>query len=632
MIRKLTVISLLIGVVCLLGGISALAYQEAPMLRALVAAGELPPVEERLPEELLVVEPVEEIGQYGGTIQVFARDASAWNDFQPGEEYDRGGLFLFSSDGQGRAPDLATKVEISEDRKTFTLYLRRGVKWSDGAPCTVDDLIFQYVDVYDNRELVPVRPRNLPTLVKIDDYTVRYEYEEPVSNAVTWGVQSMIEYPKHYLKKWHIKYNPKANELAKEEGFDYWWQALPNHAQWYPQQSDLDCPKLRAFIYKESTAGVKVLERNPYYYKVDTAGNQLPYIDKVVIQVVDMEVFQLKAISGEADYAYEGLGLDNYPLYKENEEAGNYRVILMPISWANAQGIAFNFNEHDPVLRKIYHDIRFRRALSVAINRDEISESVFFGKATPRQGAPLPGTSYYQDKWAESYIQYDPDMANGLLDEMGLEWDKKHEYRLRPDGKTLAVTIEHGVIRAFTASILELVREYWGVVGVDVSLKSYHKEALRARSKTSEHGLISWENVGGEEWTILGNPRSDYGYGEFQSWYYDWCTWDGPTEDGAQLQQPGDTITYQDVNDHWARIMKFQYEAVVASKEYMELAEQIMDWWSENLVNIGIVGGVPQPMIISNNIGNVPDPERDFQTSAFRVVNQHGYSQWFFKK
>ena len=179
--------------------------------------------------------------------------------------------------------------------------------------------------------------------------------------------------------------------------------------------------------------------------------------------------------------------------------------------------------------------------------------------------------------------------------------------------------------------MMELVKEYWEAVGVKVSLRAYALEALRARSKTSDHGLIGEASGVSDEWGLLGNPRTSFGYGDFGSWYYDWCTWDGPTEGGEKFQQEGDTITYQDVKEQWDRIMKWKYETLVGSKEYMELAEQFCDWWSENLVNIGIVGLIPKPIIFRNNLGNVPDPKRDLQTSAYRVVHQFHVDQWFFK-
>ncbi len=636
-----SIVLLMIAAVCFLGTASALAakYNEAPMLRTLVAAGELPPVDERVPEDPFVVEPFDEIGQYGGTVNVFATATHTWNDWQAGEGF-WGMPFRQKENGAGLEGHFAKGYEFSEDQKTFIIYLRKGLKWSDGAPFTVDDIIFTFEDIIGNSELTPSvwtwNPGGeLVKTVKVDDYTLRFEFAAPypavIQKMQTWeGMQSFFYNPKHYLKKWHIKYNPDANELAKEEGFEEWWQAFNSHLQWVPQVNDLDLPKMDPWILTSRTADVKVLERNPYYWKVDTAGNQLPYIDKVVSQVVDMEVYQLKAISGEADYAWWSLSLENYPLYRENEEQGDYQVILHPGAlYGNEMALGFNFNEKDLVLRRIYHDIRFRQALSVAIDRDEINEALFFGKAIPRQVSPLPGNSYYKEEYGDYMTQYDPDMANSLLDEMGLKWDKNEEYRLRPDGKRLELTIEYFQEVASDVSVLELVKEHWEAVGVRVSLKEGEKELLKERAKTTDHGIMASKAGNSDELRAHLQGHIDYGYGYVHSFFYDWVTYIGPVEGGEQLQEPDDVVTYQDAVDQWNRIAKWQ-ATIAGTEEYLELAEEIFDFWYKQLWSIGTVGMVPRPVIIKNSIKNIPEPGKDYTVTANNHILNY-QSQFFFK-
>ena len=637
MMRKLIVL-LLIGAVYFLGMASALAakYNEAPMLKALVAAGELPPVDERVGEEPFVVEPFDEIGRYGGTAYLIALTNNVGNNWQAGSDTP----FRQKDTGPGLEGFFAKGYEFSEDQKTFTIYLRKGVKWSDGVPFTADDIVFTFEDIIGNSELTPSvwtwNPGGeLAKAVKVDDYTVRLEFAAPyppvLSKMQTWeGMQSFFYNPKHYLKKWHIKYNPDANELAKAEGFEEWWQAFNSHREWSPQKNDLDLPQMTAWILQEEIADVRIYERNPYYWQVDTAGNQLPYIDGFISQIVDMEVYQLKAISGEVDYIEGGLSLENYPLYKENEEQGDYQIVLHPGAlYGNREGLGFNFNEKDLVLRRIYHDIRFRQALSVAINRDEINEALFFGEAVPRQVAPLPGNSYYKEEYGDYMIQYDPDMANSLLDEMGLKWDKNEEYRLRPDGERLELIIEFVSSTPEDVSILELVKEYWEAVGAKISFKETTLELSKQRAKTADHGILAAACLNSDELRAQLQGHIDYGYGYLLSYFYDFVTYIGPVEGGEKFQEPDDVVTYQDAVDQWNRIAKWQV-TMSGTEEYLELAEEVFDYWYKQLWAIGTVGMIPRPIIVKNSIGNIPEPGKDYLITSANMMKNYKI-QFFFK-
>jgi len=636
--RKLIIVVFLSGVISLLGITSALAYNEAPMLRTKVAAGELPPVEERLPEEPVVVEPFEEIGQYGGTIHVFAPDPYAWSDLQPGQAEYWDSLFRRTKDGRGSEPNIAKGYEYSEDMKTFTIYLRKGLKWSDGAPFTADDIVFQFEDVYGNDELTPIKPLDwsaggeLVKVRKVDDYTVRFETSVPApliyaklfrSNCC----QANVYNPKHYLKKWHIKYNPEADKLAKEEGYDHWWQAFSFHAQNFFQQEDLNLPRMLPWVMKKKTSSTQLFERNPYYWRVDSAGNQLPYVDRVLNMIVDAEVYQLKAISGEADFALRHLSLRNYPLYKENEEKGDYRVILHPSANTSNLVLGFNLNTSDLVLRKLYHDIRFRQALSLAINRDEINEEFFFGKAVPCNVAPCRSNSYFKKEWAEYYAQYDPETANRLLDEMGLKRGKDG-FRLRPDGKRLELLIECSS-PGFTP-ILELIKEYWEAVGVKVALKLLSDKLRSERETSPDHGLIAWSRYTGTEIKAYTYPWSDFWDGGQLSFFPQWGRWGTLYPEGAKYTQPEDVVTYEEVKRYYEQLRKWQTTRM-GSKEYMEQAEKIFDYFCTQLWCIGTVGYAPFPVIVKNNLRNIPDPTRDIDGTAAVRIGEF-VDQWFFKQ
>jgi len=308
MIRKSMVVLLITGI-CLLGAIPALAQRqyatleeyekvtgkkitklsEAPILRTKVAAGELPPVEERLPKEPMVVEPIEEIGQYGGNLRTAclgtADVATIYVPFltEPLVRWDRTGTVVI--------PNVAKKWSISKDARTYTFYLRKGMKWSDGTPLTADDILFWYKDIALNKELTPVFYSWLTTggepveVKKIDDYTVQFRFSQTnvlfLKNVAFQGSMpwSNMITPKHYLKQFHPNYVPKEKliTMTKEAGFDHWFQLFLDKKD-YVQNSAY--PVITAWQSTGSMAGrtLHTLKRNPYYWKVDPHGNQLPYL------------------------------------------------------------------------------------------------------------------------------------------------------------------------------------------------------------------------------------------------------------------------------------------------------------------------------------------------------------------
>lgn len=631
------------GAVCLLGVTSALAYNEAPMLRAKVAAGELPPIQERLPVEPAVMEPEEEIGQYGGTLHVLAENNLPWNDMTT----ECGATLLrVLPDGSAIVGNIAKGYELSEDGKGITLYLREGLKWSDGAPFTADDIVFTFEDLHWNKDVTGVWNR-LPMytrIKKIDDYTLRLEGDQSYYIAVSLlapaeGIGWRFFKPKHYLKKWHIKYNPDANELAKKEGFENWPQVLFYHMNWAPQ-GDLDLPTLAPWVLKESTSTMKVLERNPYYWKVDTAGNQLPYIDGVISFIVDSEVAHMKIISGEADIASLCTEISNYPLYKENEKQGNYGVRLLESATANEVAFSLNLNDPDLALRKIYQDVRFRRALSLAINREEINDSIFFGLCTPRQATTLPTASFYKKEWGEAYAQYDPNGARRLLDEVGLTERDKDDFRIGPDGKPLLLMIEYSELDMPTGC-LELVKEYWEAVGIKVFLKPEEFSLWRTRMRSNEHG-VSCVGIDDQNeasiWSYKAIINWSRGGAHVMSYAWNWGLWLNAEEEvkvgrktledfeGGKLPGEEPPAYVKELNrwvDEWTQVR-------YGSEEYKKIAQKIFDFHAENLFIIGTVGLGPWVYVVKNDVGNAPT-KRWAGMSWTGSLNMVG-EQLFFKR
>jgi peptide/nickel transport system substrate-binding protein len=440
------------------------------MLAEMVARGELPPIEERLPVEPMVLEPIEAVGKYSKTLNVFTLNINPWGDAQESPERPPH-LMRMTLDGD-IIPEIATGYDAADDHLSFTLYLREGLKWSDGDEFTAADFMFKYHDMDQHEQVETWGIRSEITGVRaIDDYTVVFEFDQSYPNLLL----DMIDYratdwvywaPEHYLKQWHIEYNEDANAKAKEEGYDTWYEALHYHANFFPAQ-DMDRPTLDSWQHKEFTTTHKIFERNPYFYIVDTAGQQLPYIDRIISTIVDAETYTLKIISGEADFAIHPLNLENFTLYKENEATGNYVVHQVPGILGGNAAYALNLNHPDPVRREIYQDIRFRRALSLAMDREEINRISFKGLAVPRQATIVSGASYYKPEWGENhpYARFAVDEANRLLDDMGLTERDGDGFRVGSDGETILLIIEY-VTGQTGFSVHELVKEYWETVGL----------------------------------------------------------------------------------------------------------------------------------------------------------------------
>ncbi|MCX7795740.1 MAG: ABC transporter substrate-binding protein, partial [bacterium] len=403
-------------------------FNEAPMLAELVKQGKLPPVEKRLPQEPKIIVPVEEIGQYGGSLN------RAW--LGPADNFGPRRLMVeqiiqFNADGSKIIPNIAKKWDVSKDSKVFTFYLRKGIKWSDGQPFTADDILFVYEDVLMNKELTPSMPYWLtingkPVKVeKVDDYTVKFVFPESYGLFLYQFADKSADLyaPKHYLKQFHPRYTPKEelDKKVKEAGYDVWYKLFQaKTSAWWV--NNLDYPTIWAWKAINSPTEQRfIMERNPYYWKIDTAGNQLPYIDRIVnIYASDINMVNFKAATGEIDFQWRHITLDNYTLFMENREKGNYRVL----KWRGARGanpvIYLNYSCKDPVLRTLFNNDKFRKALSIAINREEINQLVYHGLGIPRQASLISGVFAYSPEWEKAWAEYDPKKANAMLDEIGL--------------------------------------------------------------------------------------------------------------------------------------------------------------------------------------------------------------------
>ncbi|HHY99272.1 MAG TPA: ABC transporter substrate-binding protein [Firmicutes bacterium] len=582
------------------------SYHEAPMLAAMVKEGKLPPVGERLPVEPAVVQPVEKIGQYGGTWR------TAFTTYAPLLLATYEPLLRWDRNLEEVIPNIARDWKVSSDGTTYTFYLRKGMKWSDGEPFTADDVVFWYEDVLLNKELTPsIQPWFMAGgkpghVEKIDAYTFKVIFSKPNATfleamASAYQGQPLVRYPKHYLKQFHPRYTSKdqLEKLVKQEKFDTWYQLFAQKADMY---ANPDLPVLTAWQLRTKPGATRLIaERNPYYWKVDPNGNQLPYLDRVTVDIVqDSQAVTFKALSGEIDMQYYGVATPDIPVLMEGREKGDYHVMLIriigDINWAN---LYLNLNVKDPVLNKLFHNKDFRIALSLAIDRNEINDALCFGKAEPRQPMPLKGTPYYlpeYEEYAKRYIEYDPKKANELLDKVGLAKRDAQGYRLGPDGKTLSLTIEvapgYGVMGRDDAAVM--VKDYFEKVGLKTAVQVRSPELYTVRAMSGEYQLGVDPRGGGF------NPLIDCGQvvptSQMTKWGPLYGTW--YATGGKQGVEPPQEIK---------RLRELYEKALVTidTNKRKQLVGEIWKLHGENMWVIGILGYPWQPCIIKNNFKNM---------------------------
>ncbi|KKB12399.1 hypothetical protein VE25_07560 [Devosia geojensis] len=616
-------------------------FNEAPMLAERVAAGELPPVAERLPPNPVVVTPTNEIGTYGGRMFGAGRAPETANDLQIGQV---AGLFRYSNDLNEIYPELAEGYQFNDDFTECTITLRPGIKWSDGEPFTVDDIVFYFEDWQYDSDLLPVPSATLMaggelfSLEKLDDHTIKFGFAvpHPAFSIIHFsGGPSEPFRPAHYLRQFHPKYNPDAAAEATAAGFNSWQTRFTNRANsaggsFHNGASNIDMPVLSPWIPTSVDSQRQQYERNPYFFKVDTEGNQLPYVDYMTVEYAsNAEVMNLKAVSGELSVAGMDIQLSNFPIIRRGEETGNYKTKLVYSERGSDVCLAFNQIHPDPVLSKLFTDVRFRQAMSLGINRTEINELVFLGQGTIRQATVNESASFFEPRWAEHYVAYDPDAANALLDEIGLSERNADGVRLREDGVPLTFQLEFLPHEGPKTEVCELVVKHWQALGIQVQAAARERSYLIERLDAQQQDATAWHAD-----RLLERPAYAYGligkmgpggdsivrYGKlWQDWF---------NSGGERGTEPP-----QEAKDLRAAYVAWQ-ETEFGSDAYMAAAKQVYDLTTETLWVIGTVGQSPQPVIVRNDMGNVfrdGDETRFWWGAANWFWHTLSPEQWYIK-
>ncbi len=575
----------------------AAKYKEAPMLADLVKAGKLPSVDQRLPENPIVVN-AEAIGQYGG---VWHRGFLGPSDFNGIARVIYDALVVFSPDGGAVVMKYAESVTSSADYKTWTVKLPKGAKWSNGDPFTTDDIVFWYKDTVQNKDLTPSPPGwmqnkdgSLAEVKKVDDVTVQWVYKEvhttflfELANA-EYGDRNIPAFlPSKFLKQFHASYAKKEDldkavadaklktwaELFRLKISPYETPERPGMAAWVAAPGS----RMSDQIFK--------LVRNPYFVGVDKAGNQLPYLDGVDIKFfADVNALNLAAIAGELDQQERHVQLVNYPVLKEaSQKTGKYNIYL----WSSLGGadadIIFNQTYiKDPDIGKLLANKDFRIAMSYAINRKQIQESAFLGTGEPRQPVPKKGHPYYPgDEYAYKYVEYNPTLANQMLDKIGLDKKDSEGYRLLPNGKRAAIELSVVAVFGSWPDIAQLIARDLKAVGIQLIVQ-IRERALHFSLRESNDLMAEMWNQDTAGFPFTGSTKYDVRSGIYGNITYGplWYNW---TKTGGKegIEPP----------DYMKEMMRLvDHAKTVGPADQAKDAQQIMKLWVDNMVEIGTVG------------------------------------------
>ena len=577
-----------------------LTYSEAPMLAELVAQGTLPPVEERLPREPLVIQ-VEEVGMYGGTLRrshLGPADASC----NVGRMNGRG-IVRSAGDGGFAVPAAIKSWETSADGRVWTVNLLEGMKWSDGQPFTADDFVFEY-DILTDPDI-----RNFPTWItakgnpqvaKVDDYTVEFQYPGPnylwPSFQVPGCTGTNQPYaPAHYLKQFHGAFNPDAESAAKAAGFETWEKYYLNRE--HPRDNP-DRPATSPWLW-ETTGAEQIIRlvRNPYYPIVDQEGNQLPYIDRQRFETAaGTEILNLRAAQGEVDFQGRHLSFENFTVLKEGEERGGYTLksivdphgsdmmMLFNVTYAGPEGVYLNNKE-------------WRRAASMAIDRDSIIEITFGGQGLARNSLPAPGHPYYPGpEYETKYAEYEPDMASEIFGRVMGAKDSEGFHTL-PNGDRFEVSLTVADSLGSDVDGGEQICNNLMAVGVRCRLDVVERSLMLSRGSANE--LMMRMNVSWETPIIFINAQHylpinlNWGWG---SGYSAYRLSDG--KEGTEI--PPDVQHLLDI---------FFKAPTVPPDEQAKIAQELFSWFVDNQVFTGIVGasGIHGIFLVKDDLVNVPD-------------------------
>ena len=583
-------------------------YVEPLILTHQVAMGEIPPVAERLPETPLVVAldgPGQEPGRHGGTLKMIMGRAK---DIRMMVVYGYARLVGYDEDFNLK-PDILSAFEVVDGR-IFTLHLRKGHKWSDGRPFTAEDFRYYWEDVANNPEMSPGGPPKvlrvlgeLPRFEVIDETTVRYTWSKPnpfFLTALAAPNPLYLYRPAHYLKRFHARYTA-ASDLEKKVKAEKQrnWVALHFRMGRQYKNNNPKLPTLQPWaLATKPPADRFVFRRNSYYHRVDAAGRQLPYIDRVNISIANAKLIPLKAGAGETDLQARSLNFNNYTFLKEGEERNGFSVNLWQSAKGSQMALYPNLNIDDPVWRELIRQADFRRALSLAIDRHEINQAIYFGLAIEANNTVLPQSRLYKPDYATKWAVHDLEKANRLLDGLGLTRRDDRGVRLLADGRAMNIIVETSGEETEQSDVLELIRDSWLKAGIKLFTKPLQREVLRNRVFSGSTLMSVWFGLENGVPTADTSPEELAPTSQQQ---LQWPKWGQHYETSGKAGQPVDLEDARKLawlNETW--------RTVTTKERKEEIWRQMLEIHADRVFTIGLIAGVLQPVVVNDRLRNVP--------------------------
>ncbi|NDW46277.1 ABC transporter substrate-binding protein [Ruegeria sp. PrR005] len=622
-----------------------MAFSENPAIGDLNARikgnPDLPPLAERLPSEPLVVAPYDGIGQYGGVFDALSNATeSGTSDFLSVRHVN---LFRYSDDLQTVVPNVAKSWEWNDDFTQLTVHLRAGHKWSDGAPFTAADVVFWYDNLMMDTNVM-AEPKDYalaggkPMKVEaVDDTTVRFTLDAPKPGLIETFSFTYVQpfQPKHFFGQFHPALDSNADANAQALGYENGYELIKayyGNSDWMDTPSPMltagdklaglpkdTMPTLESHILVKETTEGRHYVANPYFFQVDTAGNQLPYISEMdETYVGDEEVRTLKLLNGEVDYKSQAVNLTQAPVLLEGQEKGNYTVDVKP--GIASVTLTFNVTSEDMGKRAVFNDVRFRTAMSVAIDRDQLNEVVAFGLGTPNQYIGFsPRPDFIEEKWSNHEIAFDPDRARALLDEIGVVDKDGDGDRDLPNGDPFVLDWQFST-QASSSQLVELIAQNWTDVGVTTTIKEVTSDEYRSSQSANTLDVMMW-GKGQPAGSILGDgeiwvPPFD-GYFDVRTGML-WAEWIS-SNGSAGVEPPA-----------WVAELKGHLDTYQSSAPGTDAsiaaAQKMVEIMTGELLFIGTINA-PAPVYHSNKLKNFPE----FKTQSYEFYRTYPYrpAQWW---
>lgn len=606
--QRLALLSLICGLISGFSFSASATVIEPPFLQTQVDAGKLPPIEKRLPNQPYL-DPLNESyqspGTYGGELRLLMGKTK---DIRMMVVYGYARLVGYNRNLE-LIPGILEKFE-NQGNRVFTLYLRKGHRWSDGHPFTTEDFRYYWEDVANNKKLSPFGPTQVliveghaPKVEILSETTIRYSWPQPnpyFIPALAGPRPLFIYLPAHYLRNFHATYtDPRELEKKVKAVGVRNWAGLHQRRSHLYKFDNPDLPTLQPWYNTTPPPADRyIFVRNPYYHRIDPQGRQLPYIDRVLINIASNSLIAAKTGAGESDLQGSYLRMDNYTFLKAGEERNNFSVYLWRRVSGAQRALYPNLNSNDKVWRKLTHDVRFRRALSLAVNRHEINQIIYFGMVNEGNNTVLPQSPLYKKEYQSRWADFDLKKANALLDEIGLKQRDDRDIRLMPDGRPLEIVLQTAGESTEETDILELIHDNWLKIGVKLYAKPSQREVFRNRVFSGEAMMSIWSGLENGIPTSSMSPMALAPTSQHQLHWSKWGKYGETGHKSGEVPTLPEAIKLLSLNKQW--------QAATTEQERTRIWHQMLDIHSEQVFSIGIVNSVRQPIVVNNRLRNVP--------------------------